>query len=103
MKKMHYNDIEFALQREDNGLAHHTQASRRMRRGCRSWPFPGAVRTLAEARAVALVRTIFPVGIRRVAPDVARPTTVGDIKIVGPDVAHPQFVGWSKDSTSLAK
>jgi hypothetical protein len=103
MKKMHYNDIEFALQREDNGW----RITRRLADGCAAVVAAGLFQELseplAEARAVALVRTIFPVGIRRVAPDVARPTTVGDIKIVGPDVAHPQFVGWSKDSTSLAK
>jgi len=57
----------------------------------------------AEARAQALIRTIFPVGIKIVGPDVAHPNRVGDLKIIGPDVSHPNFIYWEKDSTSFAK
>jgi len=56
----------------------------------------------AEARAVALVKTIHPVGMRVIGPDVAHPITVGDIKYYGPDVTHPNFITWEgKDSSSF--
>lgn len=54
-----------------------------------------------EARARVLVKTIFPVGIRCVGPDVTHPITVGDLKIVPPDVTHPNFIYWDKDSSSF--
>lgn len=57
----------------------------------------------ACARAEVLIRTIFPVGIKLVGPDVAHPNTVGDLKIVGPDVLHPNFIYWDTDSTSFIK
>lgn len=62
--------------------------------------FPGATESEAEARARALVRTVHPVGVRCVGPDVAHPNTIGDLKIVGPDVSHPNFIHWNKDSAS---
>ena len=65
--------------------------------------FAGLAETEAAARALALIRTIFPVGIKCVGPDVAHPNTIGDLKIVGPDVTHPNFIYWNKDSVSCPK
>ena len=49
--------------------------------------FAGVPEGEIEARAQALVRSRFPVGI----------------KIVGPDVTHPNFICWDKDSSSCPK
>jgi hypothetical protein len=65
--------------------------------------FAGLTEAEAGPRALALVKTIFPVGIRSVGPDVTHPNTIGDLKIVGPDVTHPNFIYWNKDSVSSPK
>jgi hypothetical protein len=65
--------------------------------------FSGLAPADAEARALALVKSIYPVGVRTVGPDVAHPNTIGDLKIVGPDVSHPNFIYWDKDSSSCPK
>lgn len=65
--------------------------------------FEGLAEAEAAARALALVKTIFPVGIKSVGPDVAHPNTIRDLKIVGPGVAHPNFIYWDKDSVSCPK
>jgi hypothetical protein len=57
----------------------------------------------ARTRMLALVRTVFPVGIKIVGPNVSHPNMIGDLKIIGPDVRHPNFIYWNKDSTSFAK
>ncbi|NWJ40656.1 MAG: hypothetical protein HXX12_06765 [Geothrix sp.] len=62
--------------------------------------FAGLPGNEAAARALALIKTIFPVGIKSVGPDVSHPNTIGDLKIVGPDVTHPNFIYWNKDSVS---
>jgi hypothetical protein len=62
--------------------------------------FPGLAEDEAVARALALVKTILPVGVKSVGPDVNHPNTIGDLKIVGPDVTHPNFIYWLKDSAS---
>ena len=63
--------------------------------------FAGAAAADALARALALVKTIYPVGIKVVGPDVAHPNMIGDLKIVGPDVTHPNFIYWDQDSASF--
>ncbi len=65
--------------------------------------FAGLAEAKAVVRAQALIKTIFPVGIKSVGPDVAHPNTIGDLKIVGPDVTHPNFIYWNKDSVSCPK
>ena len=65
--------------------------------------FAGASAPEAETKALTLVRTIYPVGVKSVGPDVAHPNMIGDLKIVGPNVAHPNFIYWDKDSTSFQK
>lgn len=62
--------------------------------------FAGAAAADAEAKGLALVKAIYPVGIKVVGPDVAHPNMIGDLKIVGPDVTHPNFIYWDKDSAS---
>ena len=57
----------------------------------------------AVNESTALIKTIFPVGIKSVGPDVGHPNTIGDLKIVGPDVTHPNFIYWNKDSVSCPK
>ena len=65
--------------------------------------YSGLSEAEAGARAQALARTIFPVGVKSVGPDVLHPNTIGDLKIVGPDVLHPNFIYWNKDSVSFPK
>ncbi len=62
--------------------------------------FPGVAANDAQVRALALVKAIYPVGVKIVGPDVAHATMIGDLKIVGPDVTHPNFIYWDKDSVS---
>jgi hypothetical protein len=103
MKTFLYNDMEFTLAKTGGGW----DISRQLAGGASGLVAAGLFADLAdaeaEARATALVKTVFPVGIRSVGPDVAHPNMIGDLKIVGPDVSHPNFIYWNKDSTSLAK
>ncbi len=62
--------------------------------------FSGENEQAALARAQKLVRTLAPVGVRVVGPDVARALRIGDLKIVPPDVTHPNFIYWDKNSSS---
>jgi hypothetical protein len=104
MKTMIYNDMEFLIDRTGSGW----NISRKLPAGGSAVVGAGLFADLpdadAEARAQVLVRTIFPVGIKIVGPDVAHPNMVGDLKIVGPDVGHPNFIYWGRDrdSTSFA-
>lgn len=98
MKKLSYNDMEFIIEKAGSAWD--------IRRGealVACGVFPGLLEAEAEKRAVALVKTMYPVGVRVIGPDVAHPITVGDIKYYPPDVAHPNFVYWDKDSSSSPK
>ena len=103
MKTFVYNDMEFQLDKGGNGW----NISRTLPNGSVAVVGAGLFADLsdadAEARGQALVKTIFPVGVRSVGPDVMHPNMIGDLKIVGPDVGHPNFIYWNKDSTSFAK
>jgi hypothetical protein len=103
MKTFTYNDIEFTIAKAGNGweIARKLADGRSAQVG--AGLFPGVPDGEAEARAYSLVKTVFPVGVKSVGPDVAHPNMVGDLKIVGPDVAHPNFIYWNKDSTSFAR
>jgi hypothetical protein len=101
MKKMTYNDMEFSITRSGSSW----DITRKLPNG--EFALVGAA-LFAElsdddafARAEALVRTIYPVGIKIIGPNVAHPGTIGDLKIVGPDVSHPNFIYWDRDSTSF--
>jgi len=103
MKHFTYNDIEFSVAKSGSGW----DISRQLPGGATALVagglFAGMPDADAEARAIALVKTVYPVGIRTVGPDVTHPNMIGDLKIIGPDVAHPNFVYWNGDSTSFTK
>lgn len=97
-----YNDMGFDLEPSGNGW--------NILRATVNGPavvganlFPGASPSDAEQRAIALVKAIYPVGVKSVGPDVAHPHKIGDLRIVGPNVAHPNFIRWDKDSSSFPK
>jgi hypothetical protein len=98
-----YNEMTFTLEPRDGAwdLRYTLAGGASALAGTRL--FPGLAEAAAEAKALTLARTIFPVGIRSVGPDVQHPNTIGDLKIVGPDVTHPNFIYWNKDSSSCAK
>jgi hypothetical protein len=60
--------------------------------------FAGADETTARAKASAVIRGAFPVGVKVIGPDINHSTRVGDLRLVPPDVGHPNFVHWDKDS-----
>ena len=103
MKNMTYNGMEFSIVKMSSGW----DISRKLPNGevavVASTLFVDLPDSEAELRAQALIRIIFPVGIKVVGPDVAHPNRVGDLKIIGPDVVHPNFVYWNSESTSFAK
>lgn len=98
-----YNDTTFSLERQgdrwDITYALPSGASAVAGTGL----FAGLAEDAATTRAQALMKTIFPVGVKSVGPDVAHPNTIGDLKIVGPDVTHPNFIYWNRDSASCSK
>ena len=98
-----YNDMEFSL--VPNGPAWDIVVQRSGGKTAlvAAGLFAGLTGDDVLNRARALVRTIYPVGIRIVGPDVAHPNRIGDLKIVGPDVTHPNFIYWDKDSTSCPR
>ena len=107
MTRFNYNDMEFSVD-ETQGLrqGHWTITYRNAEGKCGvvgAGLFDGVPAGEIEARARALVKAIFPVGIRCVGPDVTHPITVGDLKIVPPDVTHPNFIYWDQDSSSFPK
>lgn len=103
MKNMIYNDMEFTIDKANRGW----DISRKLPSG--EYAYVGAALfedlpdEAAETQVELLVRTIFPVGVKIVGPDVTHPNRVGDLRIVGPDVAHPNFVYWKKDSSSFTQ
>ncbi|MGA2081755.1 MAG: hypothetical protein ABSH53_14265 [Holophaga sp.] len=103
MDTIKYNDMEFTVERGGAGW----DILRRLPGGAVAVAATGVFQGLAEAeawsRALALVKTIYPVGVRMVGPDVNHPNTIGDLKIIGPDVGHPNFIHWTTDSVSCPK
>ena len=101
MNSFTYNDIEFSLEavqgrwdisyRRGDGKVAYLGAGL----------FAGVPAGEVEARARALARSVFPVGIKIVGPDTTHPNLIGDLKIVGPDVTHPNFIYWDKNSSSF--
>ena len=101
MTKFFYNDSEYTIEQSGYDIR------RLMPDGSPTFIganlFPGLTAPEAEAKAQALIKSIQPVGVKVVGPDVSRPNMVGDLKIVGPDITRPNFVYWDKDSTSFSK
>ena len=98
MKSFTYNDMEFTV--EKVGAAWDIKCGKAI---VATGLFAGVADADAEAKAVALAKTIFPVGVKVVGPDVAHPITVGDIKYFPPAVSLPNFVYWNADSSSQPK
>ena len=103
MKNFTYNDMEFSIAKNSCGW----DINRKLPSSDLAVVGAGLFKDLGEddagTRALALVGTIFPVGIKIVGPNISHPNMVGDLKIIGPDVSHPNFIYWNKDSTSFAK
>jgi len=103
MTRFTYNDMEFSVE-ETQGRWTITYKNADGKGGVvGAGLFDGVPVGEIETRAKALVKAIFPVGIRCVGPDVTHPITVGDLKIVPPDVTHSNFIYWDKDSSSFPK
>ena len=100
MSRFSYNDMTFAVSRAGSVWEIVRELPGGSQTVVAAGLYPGIDDAEAAARAQALVRTIFPVGVRIVPPDVAHAVTIGDLKIVPPDVAHPLFAYWDKESVS---
>ena len=100
MKSFTYNDMTFSLEPAVAGWNIVCQRADSKPVYVAAGLFAGLSEAEAEDRALALVKTAFPVGVRIVGPDVAHPSMVGDLKIIGPDVVHPNFIYWDKESLS---
>jgi hypothetical protein len=103
MKSILYNDMQFSVEQRDDRW----DITYKLPNGAIALAgaglFAGLSESEAETRALSLIKTVFPVGIKSVGPDVTHPNTIGDLKIVGPDVTHPNFIYWNKDSVSCPK
>jgi hypothetical protein len=103
MEPIRYNDMEFTLEKEGDRWNLTFKLPNGSSAVAGAGLFSGLSDAEARTRALALIKTIFPVGVRSVGPDVAHPNMIGDLKIVGPDVAHPNFIYWNKDTASSPK
>lgn len=98
MTSFTYNDMEFTV--EKVGSAWDIKCGNAI---VAAGLYPGLADAEAEAKCVALAKTIFPVGVRVVGPDVTHPVKVGDIQYFPPAVNNANFVYWNKDSSSSPK
>ena len=103
MKSFTYNDMEFSVEKAQDRWDISCRKADGNTALVAAGLFAGLTEGEAEAKAKVLVRTMLPVGIRSVGPDVAHPALIGDMKLVGPDVTHPNFIYWDKDSTSFPR
>jgi hypothetical protein len=103
MKTITYNDMQFTVEPSGGAWDIVCRRPNGSTAVAGSGLFQGLDEAEVEGRALALIKTVFPVGIRSVGPDVLHPNTIGGLKIVGPDVLHPNFIHWNKDSVSCAK
>ena len=103
MKSILYNDMQFSVEKRDDRWDITCLQPNGSSTTVGAGLFAGLQAGEAEARALVLIKTIFPVGIKSVGPDVTHPNTIGDLKIIGPDVTHPNFIYWNKDSVSCPK
>lgn len=103
MSSFVYNDTTFTLAAAGNAWDITRQQADGHSATVASGLFPGLTAEQAQARAQALVQSVYPVGVKLVGPDVTHPNTIGDLRIVGPNVAHPNFIHWAQDSTSFTQ
>lgn len=106
MTSFRYNDMDFTVEpATGQGAGARWDIFRKTPQGAAvcvaAGLFAGLAQDAAESRARALVRSIFPVGIKLIGPDTTHPSWVGDLKIIGPDVGHPNFIYWEKDTASF--
>lgn len=101
MTKFFYNDAEYTVEPSGYDIRRVMPDGSYVLIG--SNLFPGMIAAEADVKAQALVKSIEPVGVKAVGPDVTRPNMVGDLKIIGPDIARPNFIYWDKDSVSFSK
>jgi len=101
MKSLRYNDIDFLIEKTEGKFNIFRVIPDGSYAIVGTGLFPGQPESQAQESAQALVKTIFPVGIKVVGPDVSHPHPIGEINIVGPDVGHPNFIYWNSDSTSF--
>jgi len=100
MKAIKYNDMTFTVEPRNGAWDITCTKANGASSAAAAGLFPGATEAEAEKRALGVIKTVFPVGIKSVGPDVAHPNRIGDLKIVGPDVGHPNFIYWDKDSVT---
>lgn len=98
MPSFQYNDIQFQVAPNGGGWDLTCLRPDGGRAVAGTGLFAGLPEAEAAVRAEALARTLYPVGVRSVGPDVNHPNRIGDLKIVGPDVLHPNFIHWTKDT-----
>jgi hypothetical protein len=103
MSTFTYNDMQFAVESAQDRWDISTTKPDGKKAFVAAGLFKGLSAAEVEGRAQTLVKSMFPVGVKIVGPDVAHPTLIGDLKIVGPDVTHPNFIYWDKDSSSCPK
>ena len=103
MQSIFYNDMQFSVEPRDDRWDITYQLPNGSCALAGAGLFAGLSESEAGTRALALIKTIFPVGIKSVGPDVSHPNTIGDLKIIGPDVTHPNFIYWNKDSVSCPR
>lgn len=98
MKTFKYNDIDFSVEKAGNRWDVFYQKENGKLAIVGTGLFEGVSENDIQEKAKTLVKSIFPVGVRCIGPDVTRPIMVGDLKVVLPDVAHPNFIYWNKES-----
>ena len=103
MPSIRYNDMQFTVEPNADRWDLTYLASSGATGIAGTGLFAGLSEGEATTRALALIKTLFPVGIKSVGPDVSHPNTIGDLKIIGPDVSHPNFIYWNNDSVSCPK
>jgi hypothetical protein len=103
MKSFTYNDMEFSVEKAQDRWDISCKKADGNAALVAAGLFAGLAEGEAETKALALVRTMLPVGIKIVGPDVAHPNLIGDLKLVGPDVTHPNFIYWDKESSSFPR
>lgn len=101
MKSFTYNDTDFSIEAAQGRWNIFCKRPDGKSACVAAGLFEGLPENEIEGKARALVKTIFPVGIKIVGPDTSHPSLIGDLKIVGPDVTHPNFIYWDKDSSSF--
>jgi hypothetical protein len=74
-----YNDMPFSVEKRDQRWDILTTLANGKTAVVGAGLFGGLSEADASARALALIKTIYPVGIKTVGPDVTHPNTIGDL------------------------